>query len=80
MSKVGGRKISHKVRESIRVEAIQKWLDGAKVKHPSEEYCWSRLPDLLIYTCTVLQPGSGFHGFVVHVTNSTMHQVIHFFL
>ena len=38
MSKVDGRKISHDVRESIRIEAIQKWLDGAKVQSLSEEY------------------------------------------
>ena len=38
MSKVDGRKLSHTVRESIRIEAIQKWLDGAAVKEISEIY------------------------------------------
>ncbi|WP_153301889.1 helix-turn-helix domain-containing protein, partial [Endozoicomonas arenosclerae] len=38
MSKVDGRKISHEVRETIRMEAIQKWLDGATVKSLAEEY------------------------------------------
>ena len=38
MSKIDGRKLSHDVRESIRIEAIQKWLDGAKVPSLSEEY------------------------------------------
>ena len=38
MSKIDGRKIPHKVREAIRIEAIQKWLDGATIKNLSEEY------------------------------------------
>ena len=38
MSKVDGRKVSHDVREAIRIEAIQKWLDGAKVQSLSTEY------------------------------------------
>ncbi len=38
MSKVDGRKVSHDVRESIRIEAIQKWLDGIKVQSLSKEY------------------------------------------
>ena len=38
MSRVDGRKLSHVVRESIRMEAIQKWLDGASVKAISELY------------------------------------------
>ena len=28
MSKVDGRKLSNDVREAIRMEAIQSWLDG----------------------------------------------------
>ena len=28
MSKVDGRKVSHDVREAIRIEAIQKWAVG----------------------------------------------------
>ena len=38
MSKVDGRKVSHDVREAIRIQAIQKWLDGAKVQRLSKEY------------------------------------------
>ncbi|WBA81408.1 helix-turn-helix domain-containing protein [Endozoicomonas sp. GU-1] len=38
MSRIDGRKLSHTVRESIRMEAIQKWLDGASVKEISEIY------------------------------------------
>ena len=48
MSKIDGRKISHNVRESIRMEAIQQWLGGATVPelselygtHPSCVYLW----------------------------------------
>ena len=38
MSKVDGRKIPHPVRESIRHEAIQKWIAGATVTQLSQEY------------------------------------------
>ncbi len=38
MSKVDGRKVSHDLREAIRIQAIQKWLDGAKVQRLSKEY------------------------------------------
>ena len=38
MSKIDGRKIPHGVRETIRMEAIQKWLDGATVKSLAEKY------------------------------------------
>ena len=38
MSKIDGCKIPHRVRETIRMEAIQKWLDGATVKSLAEEY------------------------------------------
>lgn len=38
MSKVDGRKVPHEVREVIRMDAIQKWLDGATVKSLAEEY------------------------------------------
>ncbi len=38
MSKADGRKVSHDVREAIRIEAIQKWLDGAKAQCLSKEY------------------------------------------
>ncbi|MTI15267.1 helix-turn-helix domain-containing protein [Sansalvadorimonas verongulae] len=37
MSKVDDRKIFHEVRETIRIEAIQKWIDGTEVRHLSEE-------------------------------------------
>ncbi len=39
MSKVDDRKVSHDVKETIRIEAIHKWLDGAKVQRLSKEYC-----------------------------------------
>ncbi len=42
MSRVDGRKVSHEVRESIRFEAIQKWLDGASVQALSVEYSTDR--------------------------------------
>ncbi len=42
MSKVDGRKVSHDVREAIRIQAIQKWLDGAKVQRLSKERVWYR--------------------------------------
>ena len=42
MSKVGGRKVSHEVREDIQFEAIQKWLDGASVQTLSAEYSTDR--------------------------------------
>lgn len=38
MSKVDGRKVPHEVREALRIEAIQQWLAGVKVKSLSEEY------------------------------------------
>ncbi|WP_211829290.1 IS630 family transposase [Kistimonas asteriae] len=38
MSKVDGRKISHAVRESIRMEAMQQWQDGASASHLAEQY------------------------------------------
>ena len=38
MSKVDGRKIPHPVRESIRHEAIQKWIADATVTQLSQEY------------------------------------------
>ena len=38
MSKIDGRKIPHPVRESIRHEAIQKWIAGATVTQLSQEY------------------------------------------
>jgi len=38
MSKVDGRKIPHDVRESIRMDAIQLWLDGATVNQLAEQY------------------------------------------
>ena len=38
MSKVDGRKIPHPVLESIRHEAIQKWITGATVTQLSQEY------------------------------------------
>ena len=38
MSKIDGRKVSHSVREAIRIEAIQKWLDGETVTNLSQEY------------------------------------------
>lgn len=38
MCKADGRKVSHGAREAIRIEAIQKWLDGAKVRSLPEEY------------------------------------------
>ncbi len=42
MSKVDGRKISHDVRESIRLEAIHLWLEGATVNQLSEKYSTHR--------------------------------------
>ncbi|MGO0307540.1 helix-turn-helix domain-containing protein [Endozoicomonas acroporae] len=38
MSRVDGRKLSHTVHESIRIEAIQKWLDVVSVKEISAQY------------------------------------------
>ena len=38
MSKVDGCKVSQDVRKPIRIEAIQKQLDGAKVQSLSKEY------------------------------------------
>ena len=38
MSKIDGRKLSHNAREAIRIEAIQKWCNGATVKSLSKEY------------------------------------------
>ena len=51
MSKADGRKIPHPVRESMRHEAIQKWIAGATVTQLSQKYgadatcvrCWVRL-------------------------------------
>ena len=48
MSKIDGRKIPHPVREAIRIQAIQQWLDGVSVPelaerhatHPSCVYLW----------------------------------------
>ena len=37
MSKVDGRKLSHNARAAIRIEAIQKWRDGAAVKSLAAE-------------------------------------------
>lgn len=42
MSRVDGRKVSHEVREAIRIEAIQKWLDGKSVAALSDEYSTDR--------------------------------------
>ena len=44
MSRVDGRKLSHDVREAIRMEAIQSWIDGATpselaVKHGTDLTC-----------------------------------------
>ncbi|WP_051789201.1 helix-turn-helix domain-containing protein [Endozoicomonas montiporae] len=36
MSKIDGRKIPHQVRESIRMQAVQQWLDGISVPELSE--------------------------------------------
>ena len=38
MSKLDGRKVSHSLREAIRIEAIQKWIDGETVQNLSKEY------------------------------------------
>ena len=38
MSKLDGRKVSHSLREAIRIEAIQKWKDGETVQNLSKEY------------------------------------------
>ena len=38
MSKLDGRKVSHSLREAIRIEAIQKWIDGETVQNLFKEY------------------------------------------
>ncbi len=55
MSKIDGRKVSHSVREAIRIEAIQKWLDGETVTNLSQEY---GTDTSCIYneTCEILHP------------------------
>ena len=42
MSKIDGRKISHDVRERIRIQAIQEWLDGLKAPAVAVKYGTSK--------------------------------------
>lgn len=42
MSRVDGRKVSHEVREAIRIEAVQKWLNGVSVSSLANEYSTHR--------------------------------------